>query len=130
MVVDDLMQCVRKKQNRITQMDEAAAVGQRLNQERKEVMRSKPRFTAIIAELKRLHERRSPASAVSISHHDALQACGHHACLWLARADEPIHPGSSVTYGAVRAMLDRIMASDYYTTATVGGSYGAEGVQA
>ena len=32
--------------------------------------------------------------------------------------------------GAVRVKLDRIMASDYYTTATIGGSYGAEGVQA
>lgn len=28
--------------------------------------------------------------------------------------------------GAVRAKLDRIMASDYYTAAAVGGSYGAE----
>uniref|UniRef100_A0A8I6YH58 Uncharacterized protein n=2 Tax=Hordeum vulgare subsp. vulgare TaxID=112509 RepID=A0A8I6YH58_HORVV len=70
-----------------------------------------------------------PASAVGVSHRDALQACAHHARLWLARADEPIHPGSSVTYAAVRAKLDRIMASDYYTAAAVGG-YGAEGVQA
>ena len=32
---------------------------------------------------------------------------------------------------AVRVKLDRIMASDYYTAAAVGGgSYGAEGVQA
>uniref|UniRef100_A0A8I6X8G6 Uncharacterized protein n=2 Tax=Hordeum vulgare subsp. vulgare TaxID=112509 RepID=A0A8I6X8G6_HORVV len=70
-----------------------------------------------------------PASAVDVSHRDALQACAHHARLWLARADEPIHPGSSVTYAAVRAKLDKIMASDYYTAAAVGG-YGAEGVQA
>ncbi|KAE8813179.1 protein MLP1 [Hordeum vulgare] len=69
-----------------------------------------------------------PASAVGVSHRDALQACAHHARLWLVRADEPIHPGSSVTYAAVRAKLDRIMASDYYTAAAVGG-YGAEGVQ-
>ncbi|XP_037468829.1 uncharacterized protein LOC119341037 [Triticum dicoccoides] len=71
-----------------------------------------------------------PTSVVSVSHRDALQACGQHARLWLARADEPIHPGSSFTYGAVRVKLDRIMASDYYTTTAIGGSYGAEGVQA
>ncbi|KAI5019435.1 hypothetical protein ZWY2020_044323 [Hordeum vulgare] len=59
----------------------------------------------------------------------ATLACAHHARLWFACADEPIHPGSSVTYAAVRAKLDRIMASDYYTAAAVGG-YGAEDVQA
>ncbi|KAM3405708.1 hypothetical protein ACQJBY_008307 [Aegilops geniculata] len=113
-------------------MDEAAAVGQRLNQEHKEVMRSKPSFTAIVGDLKASTRAARHASAVSVSHRDALQACGHHARLWLARTDEPIHPGSSVTFvdGAVRAKLDRIMASDYYTAAVVGGSYGAKGVQA
>ncbi|KAE8812518.1 protein MLP1 [Hordeum vulgare] len=182
-------------------MDEAVSAGRTLNQEQKEVMRSKPTLAAVIDELEHLraplavavaeedlltlvyfgalfdvkpqsdfiatmaareHERSScitydcvgddtvdllvegdldvvsavaalaaarPASAVGVSHRDALQACAHHARLWLARADEPIHPGSSVTYAAVRAKLDRIMASDYYTTAAVGG-YGAEGVQA
>ncbi|KAE8773755.1 protein MLP1 [Hordeum vulgare] len=182
-------------------MEEAVAASRTLNQEQKEVMRSKPTLAAVIDELERLraplavavveedllalvyfgalfnvkpqsdfiatmaareHERSScitydyvgddtvdllvegdldvvsavaalaaarPASAVGVSHRDALQACAHHARLWLARADEPIHPGSSVTYAAVRAKLDRIMASDYYTAAAVGG-YGAEGVQA
>uniref|UniRef100_A0A8R7U4H2 DUF1618 domain-containing protein n=1 Tax=Triticum urartu TaxID=4572 RepID=A0A8R7U4H2_TRIUA len=38
-----------------------------------------------------------PSSADGVSHHDALQACAHHARLWLTRADAPIHPGSSVT---------------------------------
>uniref|UniRef100_A0A453H4B6 Uncharacterized protein n=1 Tax=Aegilops tauschii subsp. strangulata TaxID=200361 RepID=A0A453H4B6_AEGTS len=60
-----------------------------------------------------------------VSHHDALQACAHHARLWLTRANAPIHPGSSVTYAAVRSKLDRIMASDYYTA-----HHGAESVQA
>ncbi|KAM3368339.1 hypothetical protein ACQJBY_016710 [Aegilops geniculata] len=96
-------------------------------------MRSKPSFTAIIGELKRLHARRSPcfrSERVLLRVCDALQACGQHARLWLACADEPIYPGSSFTYGAMRAKLDRIMASDYYTTTAIGGSYGAEGVQA
>uniref|UniRef100_J3LRP3 Uncharacterized protein n=1 Tax=Oryza brachyantha TaxID=4533 RepID=J3LRP3_ORYBR len=56
-----------------------------------------------------------PAAAVGVSHRDALQACAQHARLWLRRADEPIHPESSITYAAVRAKLDKIMASDYYT---------------
>ncbi|KAM3294798.1 hypothetical protein ACQJBY_037590 [Aegilops geniculata] len=223
-VVTKRLRALRKKQNRIAQMEEAVAAGKTLNQEQKEVMRSKPTLAAVIDELERLraplavavaeevsvapapapapepsgsdssvqdllalvyfgalfdvkpqsdfiatmvareHERSScitydcvgddtvdllvegdldvvsavaalaaarPASAVGVSHRDALQACAHHARLWLARADEPIHPGSSVTYAAVRAKLDRIMASDYYTAAAVGGgSYGAEGVQA
>ncbi|XP_044979704.1 nuclear transport factor 2 [Hordeum vulgare subsp. vulgare] len=223
-VVTKRLRALRKKQNRIAQMEEAVAAGRTLNQEQKEVMRSKPTLAAVIDELERLraplavavaeevsvsappalapapsasgsdssvqdllalvyfgalfdvkpqsdfiatmaareHERSScitydcvgddtvdllvegdldvvsavaalaaarPASAVGVSHRDALQACAHHARLWLARADEPIHPGSSVTYAAVRAKLDRIMASDYYTAAAVGG-YGAEGVQA
>uniref|UniRef100_A0A0E0D4R2 Uncharacterized protein n=1 Tax=Oryza meridionalis TaxID=40149 RepID=A0A0E0D4R2_9ORYZ len=56
-----------------------------------------------------------PAAAVGVSHRDALQSCAQHARLWLRRADEPIHPESSITYAAVRAKLDKIMASDYYT---------------
>ncbi|XBI73856.1 hypothetical protein VPH35_067514 [Triticum aestivum] len=71
-----------------------------------------------------------PSSADGVSHHDALQACAHHARLWLTRADAPIHPGSSVTYAAVRSKLDRIMASDYYTAPAVAGNHGAEGLQA
>ncbi|KAL5217658.1 hypothetical protein ABZP36_018342 [Zizania latifolia] len=81
-----------------------------------------------------------PSAAVGVSHRDALQACFHHVSLWLRRADEPIHPGSSITYAEVRAKLDKIMASDYYTAqpemgATVDlsaavGSYGTGGVQA
>ncbi|KAK3149696.1 hypothetical protein QOZ80_3AG0221050 [Eleusine coracana subsp. coracana] len=56
-----------------------------------------------------------PAAAAGVSHRDALQACAHHARLWLRRAEERIHPDSGVTYAGVRAKLDRIMASDYYT---------------
>ena len=189
-VVTKRLRALRKKQNRIAQMEEAVAAGKTLNQEQKEVMRSKPTLAAVIDELERLrvplstaltkelstvpalaagsssfgsnlsiqdllalvyfgslfyvkspdefittmvarkHERSScitygyvwddtvdlltendldavsavaalatarPASAVGVSHHDALQACAHHARLWLTRANAPIHPGSSVT---------------------------------
>ena len=195
-VVSKRLRALRKKQNRIAQMEESAAAGKALNQEQKEVLRSKPVVAALIDELERLrsplsaalteelatvpapsaapaaapaaassssdlsiqdllslvyfgslfdvkpqsefiatmvarqHERSScisydyvgddtvdmlaendldvvsalaalavarPPSAVGVSHRDALQACAHHARLWLARADEPIQPDSSVT---------------------------------
>ncbi|VAI01221.1 unnamed protein product [Triticum turgidum subsp. durum] len=222
-VVSKRLRVLRKKQNRIAQMEESVAAGKMLNQEQKELMHSKPVIAALIDELERLrvplstaltqelstvpapaagsssfgsdlsiqdllaliyfgslfyvkspnefiatmvarkHERSScithgyvwddtvdllvendldavsavaalaaarPSSADGVSHHDALQACVHHARLWLTRADAPIHPGSSVTYAAVRSKLDRIMASDYYTAPAVAGNHGAEGLQA
>ncbi|URD98384.1 hypothetical protein MUK42_29022 [Musa troglodytarum] len=51
-----------------------------------------------------------------ISHKNALQVCLQHAKLWLLNADQPIHPGSSVTYAGLREKLDKILASDYFTT--------------
>ncbi|XP_048539338.1 uncharacterized protein LOC125518565 [Triticum urartu] len=222
-VVSKRLRVLRKKQNRIAQMEESVAAGKMLNQEQKELMHSKPVIAALIDELERLrvplstaltkelstvpapaagsssfgsdlsiqdllaliyfgslfyvkspnefiatmvarkNERSScithgyvwddtvdllvendldavsavaalaaarPSSADGVSHHDALQACAHHARLWLTRADAPIHPGSSVTYAAVRSKLDRIMASDYYTAPAVAGNHGAEGLQA
>ncbi|KAI5002926.1 hypothetical protein ZWY2020_027576 [Hordeum vulgare] len=91
-------------------MEEAVAAGRTLNQEQKEVMRSKPTLAVVIDELESL--RASPPSAEEVS------------------VSVPARPiASAPIHAAVRAKLDRIMASDYYTTAAVGG-YGAEGVQA
>jgi hypothetical protein len=199
-VVSKRLRALRKKQNRIAQMEESAAAGKALNQEQKEVLRSKPIVAALIDELERLraplsaalaeelstvpapsapapaagsdssvqdllalvyfgslfdvkqqseyiatmvareHERNScisydyvgddtvdllvendlngvsalanlaaarPASAVGVSHRDALQACANHARLWLARADEPISPDSSLTceYFAINTQI-------------------------
>jgi hypothetical protein len=39
-----------------------------------------------------------PGSIVRVSHCDARQACAKHACLWIARAEELIHPDSHVTW--------------------------------
>ncbi|KAL5211111.1 hypothetical protein ABZP36_006734 [Zizania latifolia] len=240
-VLSKRLRALRKKHNRILQMEESLAAGKKLNKEQEEVLRSKPAVVAVIDELERMraplvsalaeefssrpapaptpsaaapapssssdsdssiqdflplvyfgtlfdvkpqseyvatmvartHERSCcitydyvtddaadllaesdldkvsalaalaasrPAAAVGVSHRDALQTCIHHVRLWLRRADEPIHPGSSITYAGVRAKLDRIMASDYYTAqpemgATVDlsaavGSYGTGGLQA
>lgn len=52
----------------------------------------------------------------SLSHKDSLEKCVEHAKLWLANADLPIHPGSDITYAGLREKLNKIMASDYYTT--------------
>ncbi|KAJ1294116.1 hypothetical protein BS78_01G121500 [Paspalum vaginatum] len=237
-VVSKRLRALRKKYNRITQMEESLAAGKTLNREQEEVLRSKPVVTALIDELERLraplasalaeelsshpapapaaaaaaasssdsdssvqdllalvyfgslfdvkqqsefvttmvartHERdccltydyvtddnaellvetdldavsalaslaaSRPATAAGVSHRDALQACAHHARLWLLRADERIHPDSTITYAGVRAKLDKIMSSDYYTARTEIGatealaaaaeSYGAGGAQA
>lgn len=217
-VVSKRLRALRKKHNRILQMEESLAGGRKLNKEQEEVLRSKPAVVALIDELERmraplaaalaeelssrpapsssaappppasssaagaadssvvedllaliyfgtlfdlkpqtefvatmvaraqerdccitydyvtedaadlLHQSdldkvsalaalaaSRPAAAVGVSHRDALQSCAQHARLWLRRADEPIHPESSITYAAVRAKLDKIMASDYYT---------------
>ncbi|EYU28690.1 hypothetical protein ABFS82_12G108300 [Erythranthe guttata] len=51
-----------------------------------------------------------------LSHKDALQKCVEHAKLWLANSEQPIEPDSDITYAWLREKLNRIMASDYYTT--------------
>ncbi|XP_051149348.1 uncharacterized protein LOC127264048 [Andrographis paniculata] len=52
-----------------------------------------------------------------LSHKNALQKCVEHAKLWLAKADQPIEPDSTITYAGLREKLSKIMASDYFTTA-------------
>ncbi|XP_074558073.1 uncharacterized protein LOC141813969 isoform X2 [Curcuma longa] len=51
-----------------------------------------------------------------VSHKDALRACLQHAKLWLMNADQPIQPGTSLTYSGLREKLNKILASDYFTT--------------
>ncbi|KAG6522031.1 uncharacterized protein LOC122052523 [Zingiber officinale] len=51
-----------------------------------------------------------------VSHKDALHACLQHAKLWLMNADQPIQPGTSLTYSGLREKLNKILASDYFTT--------------
>ncbi|XP_047319880.1 uncharacterized protein LOC124923924 [Impatiens glandulifera] len=52
----------------------------------------------------------------SLSHKNALQHCVEHAKLWLANSDQPIDSFPSITYAGLRAKLNKIMASDYFTT--------------
>ncbi|EEE59723.1 hypothetical protein OsJ_12161 [Oryza sativa Japonica Group] len=165
-VVSKRLRALRKKHNRILQMEESLAGGRKLNKEQEgarefvvfeDFSRSfyfgtlfdfKPQTEFVATMVARAQERDccitydyvtedaadllhqsdldkvsalaalaalGPAAAVGVSHRDALQSCAQHARLWLRRADEPIHPESSITYAAVRAKLDKIMASDYYT---------------
>jgi hypothetical protein len=193
-VISKRLRALRKKHNRIVQMEESLAAGKTLNREQEDVLRSKPVVVAVIDELERLrtplvaavseelasrpappptsaatsssadsdssvqdllaliyfgslfdvklhsdflatmmartHERSCcitydyvtddaadllaetdldevsalaalaasrPADAAGVSHRDALQACAHHARLWLRRAQESIHPDSGIT---------------------------------
>ncbi|RLN15422.1 uncharacterized protein C2845_PM02G02280 [Panicum miliaceum] len=182
-VVSKRLRALRKKYNRITQMEESLAAGKTLNREQEEDLLALVYFGSLFdvklqhdfvaTMVARTHERNCcitydyvtddaadllveadldavstlaslaasrPAAAVGVSHRDALQACAHHARLWLRRADEPIHPDSTVTYAGVRAKLEKIMSSDYYTARTEiratedlaasVGSYGPGGGQA
>ncbi|XP_027097595.1 uncharacterized protein LOC113751183 [Coffea eugenioides] len=71
----------------------------------------------------------------SLSHKNALQKCIEHAKLWLAKSDQLVEPASNVTYSGLREKLNKIMASDYFTTtpemkapvevAAAAGSYGS-----
>ncbi|KAJ4960019.1 hypothetical protein NE237_019929 [Protea cynaroides] len=51
-----------------------------------------------------------------ISHKNALRSCVEHAKRWLVNSDQPIEPGTSVTYAGLRERLNKILASDYFTT--------------
>lgn len=53
-VVSKRLRALRKKYNRITQMEESLAAGKTLNREQEEVLRSKPVVAALIDELERL----------------------------------------------------------------------------
>nr|XP_023883549.1 uncharacterized protein LOC111995835 isoform X1 [Quercus suber]XP_023883550.1 uncharacterized protein LOC111995835 isoform X2 [Quercus suber] len=52
----------------------------------------------------------------SLSHKNALLRCIEHAKLWLAKSDRPIDSNANLTYSALRERLNKIMASDYFTT--------------
>lgn len=52
----------------------------------------------------------------SLSHKNALRSCLEHAKLWLANSEQLIEEGSDVTYAALRGRLNKILASDYFTT--------------
>ncbi|XP_051144584.1 uncharacterized protein LOC127260730 [Andrographis paniculata] len=53
----------------------------------------------------------------SLSHKNALQKCVEHAKLWLANAEHPVESNSNLTYADLREKLNKIMASEYFTTA-------------
>ncbi|KAJ7953737.1 Glycine-rich protein [Quillaja saponaria] len=220
-LINKRIRALRKKQNRILQMEEAIAQGKPINKEQEEVLRSKPAVTALIDELEKLrqplssavqeelnlafqsqhislstqpldepvskkeqlnhgnvkdllnllyfgslfdvrpqsdftstmltrtHERgccltydyvtddatdllgesdldvisklgglllSRPADS-SLSHKNALQRCVEHAEKWLAKSDQPIEPNANVTYASLRERLNKIMSSEYFTTA-------------
>ncbi|CAK7332803.1 unnamed protein product [Dovyalis caffra] len=52
----------------------------------------------------------------SLSHKNALQRCMEHAKLWLANSEQPIDSNDNVSYAELRERLNKIMASDYFTT--------------
>ncbi|XP_052187322.1 uncharacterized protein LOC127798065 [Diospyros lotus] len=218
-LINKRLRALRKKYNRILQMEDSVAQGKPLNKEQEEVLRSKPSLSAAIDELEKLHQplsaavedeislavQRHQSSTMnfhddktnsaevddkmiedvlnvlyfgtmfdvksqndftsimltrthergccltydyvtddesadllgerdldfisklggflisrrvdsSLSHKNALQRCIEHAKLWLTNSEQPIDSDSNITYAALRAKLNKIMASDYFTT--------------
>ncbi|ONM07823.1 hypothetical protein ZEAMMB73_Zm00001d033549 [Zea mays] len=66
-VVSKRLRALRKKYNRITQMEESLAAGKTLNREQEEVLRSKPVVAALIDELERLRPPLASALAEELS---------------------------------------------------------------
>ncbi|CAN1852541.1 hypothetical protein LINPERHAP1_LOCUS40688 [Linum perenne] len=52
----------------------------------------------------------------SLSHKHALQRCVEHAKLWLDNSDKALDNNANVSYAGLREKLNKIMASDYFTT--------------
>lgn len=61
------IRALRKKFNRITQMEEAIAKGKPINKEQEEVLRSKPGISALIDELEKLRQPLSQAVSEELS---------------------------------------------------------------
>ncbi|XP_073035817.1 uncharacterized protein [Primulina eburnea] len=52
----------------------------------------------------------------NLPHKNALEKCVEHARLWLANSEQHIDPNADITYAGLREKLDKIMASEYFTT--------------
>ncbi|KAM3706605.1 hypothetical protein ACJW31_03G162900 [Castanea mollissima] len=66
-LINKRLRALRKKLNRITQMEEAIAQGKPINKEQEEVLRSKPAVIALIDELDKLRQPLSQAVAEELS---------------------------------------------------------------
>ncbi|XP_073139189.1 uncharacterized protein [Henckelia pumila] len=52
----------------------------------------------------------------NLPHKNALEKCVEHARLWLTNSEQRIDPNADITYAGLREKLDKIMASEYFTT--------------
>ena len=66
-LINKRLRGLRKKYNRITQMEEAIAQGKPINEEQEDVLRSKPAVTVLIDELERLRQPLSAAVEEELS---------------------------------------------------------------
>ncbi|KAK4777881.1 hypothetical protein SAY87_018068 [Trapa incisa] len=81
-VINKRLRALRKKLNRITQMEESLAQGKSLNKEQEEVLRSKPNVLASIDELEKLR----PPLSVAIQEEVGIAVQRHHVS---PQSDEP-----------------------------------------
>lgn len=66
-LINKRLRALRKKLNRITQMEEAISQGKPINKEQEEVLRSKPGVSALIDELEKLRQPIADAVAEEVS---------------------------------------------------------------
>ncbi|XP_038893350.1 uncharacterized protein LOC120082167 isoform X2 [Benincasa hispida] len=66
-LINKRLRALRKKHNRIIQMEEAISQGKPINKEQEEVLRSKPSVTALIDELEKLRQPLSSAVSEEIN---------------------------------------------------------------
>ncbi|KAJ4711245.1 glycine-rich protein [Melia azedarach] len=72
-VINKRIRALRKKQNRILQMEESLSQGKTLNKEQEEVLRSKPLVIALIDELEKLRAPLSSAVSEELALHHQQQ---------------------------------------------------------
>lgn len=66
-LINKRLRALRKKHNRIIQMEEAISQGKPINKEQEEVLRSKPAVTALLDELEKLRQPLSVAVSEEVS---------------------------------------------------------------
>ena len=66
-LINKRLRNLRKKQNRITQMEDAISQGKPINKEQEEVLRSKP---AVVAQIDELEKLRQPLAAAVLEEVD------------------------------------------------------------
>ncbi|VFQ66722.1 unnamed protein product [Cuscuta campestris] len=134
-VISKRIRALRKKLNRISQMEDSISNGKALNKEQEETLRSKPSVIAGIEELEKLRQPLTAAVdeeiSLAIQRHqvsvskseasiDASPNCEDKSDEFTEnKVESTIEPNTNVTYSGVRLKLKKIFDSQYSTSSPV-----------